>query len=448
MPKFRFTETRIKGLQPPAKGEETHSDTGVPGLCVRVRSTGSKSYFVRYDLGDRAAGFRRYTIGAPEAVRLEEARTLAAKVLAEVRQGRDPAAERNARAARMTVAEMVDLHIAEQQARKVASAPLAAQMLRRDFVKVVGANCDPATLTRAQVVSCIDKVRDGVPGRTEPRPGSVSTFRARVHGVFETALRRGVVQANPLGGYRQPRRSKAERLEQAERAKGRMLAMQEISALWRACGDERVSPAFGAYVRMLIVVGTRRGETAAARLSWIKAATTDQPALLTIPARETKTGRAHVMPLPPLAARVIADVPRYTGVDFLFPGGRSRKTGKIAAISGWSKLWPSLLKVAREYGLDGHLEIHDLRKSARSHWRRLGVAVNICEAMLNHTDRNVLIDIYDLNQWLPEKIAAMSLWCGEIEGALEATRRPSAEVVALPSPKAVRRRGTSSRSTG
>jgi integrase len=429
MAKFNFTETRIKGLQPPAAGEETHSDTAVPGLCVRVRSTGSRSYFVRYALGDRDAGFKRYTIGAPEAVRLAEARTAAAKVLAEVRQGRDPAAERDAGAARMTVAALVDLHIADQKARRVATAPLVEKMLKRDFVEAVGANCDPATLTRAQLVGCIDKVRDGIPGRTDPRPGSVSSFRARLHGVLETALRRGVIQANPLGGYRQPRRSKAERLEQAERAKGRMLTMPEVASLWRACGDERISPAFGAYVRSLIVLGTRRGETAAARLAWVTAATPDSVAMLTIPARETKNGREHVVPLPSLIGGVIAAVPRYQGVDFLFPGGRSRKTGRLAGISGWSKLWPRLLRIAGEYGFDGHLEIHDLRKSARSHWRRLGVAVDVCEAMLNHTSRDMLIDIYDLNEWLPEKIEAMDKWCAEIEQALG--NAPAADVVAI-----------------
>jgi integrase len=432
MAKFNFTETRIKALRPPAAGEETHSDTAVPGLCIRVRSTGSKSYFVRYDLGDRDAGFKRYTIGA---VRLAEARTAAAKVLSEVRQGRDPLAERDAG---MTVAGLVDLHIAEQQARRVGSAPLAEAMLKRDFVEAVGASRDPATLTRSQLVGCIDKVRDGVPGRTDPRPGSVSTFRARLHGVLETALRRGVIQANPLGGYRQPRRSKAERLEQAERAKGRMLTMAEVASLWRACGDERISPAFGAYVRSLIVLGTRRGETASARLSWITAATPDRVAMLTIPARETKNGREHVVPLPSLIGGIIAAVPRYHGVDFLFPGGRSRKTGKVAGISGWSKLWPRLLKIAAEYGFAGHLEIHDLRKSARSHWRRLGVPVDVCESMLNHSDRNILIDTYDLNEWLPEKIEAMDKWVAEIEGALG--QRAAAEIVGIHAAKKARRR--------
>jgi integrase len=155
----------------------------------------------------------------------------------------------------------------------------------------------------------------------------------------------------------------------------------------------------------------------------------DSVATLTIPARETKNGREHVVPLPSLISGVIAAVPRLQGVDFLFPGGRSRKTGKITGIAGWSKFWPRLLKIAGEYGFAGHLKIHDLRKSARSHWRRLGVQVDVCERMLNHSDPNVLIDIYDLNKWLPEKIEAMDKWVAAIEQALG--KPPAAEVVAM-----------------
>ena len=69
-----------------------------------------------------------------------------------------------------------------------------------------------------------------------------------------------------------------------------MLSMAETAALWRACGDKRV--ASGSYVRLLLLWGTRRGETAAAKLSWISPATHDRLAVLTIPAEHTKAGRA------------------------------------------------------------------------------------------------------------------------------------------------------------
>ena len=89
---------------------------------------------------------------------------------------------------------------------------------------MLGAGRDPASITRQELVRLMDRVRDGVPGRAKPRPGSVSTFKARVHGLFEEALRRGVVSVNPLAGHRAPRRSRAERIEAVE--------AQERAAPW------------------------------------------------------------------------------------------------------------------------------------------------------------------------------------------------------------------------
>jgi integrase len=448
---FNFTESRIEGLQPPAKGEATYRDTALPGLELRVLASGARAYCVRYRLGGRGSPQRRLTLGPAGEMRLDEARKATLKALAEVRHGGDPVAERKTviqaraeAAARTTVAELVDLHEAEQRARGVVSAADAAKMLRRDFVAAVGNGRNPAALSRGELVRLLDRVRDGVPGHDTPRPGSVSTFRARLHGLFETALARGIVQANPLAGYRQPRASKIQRIARAERRAGRMLTMGEIAALWVACGDEHVSQSFGAYVQTLIVTGCRRGELAAARLSWIKFATQDRVALMTIPAAVTKAGREHVIPLPPVAAAVIADVRRYADTDFLFPG---RRTGKTAvSISGWSKLWPALLAVARDYGVTGSLTIHDLRKSARSHWGRLGVSDRVAEVLLNHTVPNVLIEIYDRREFLDEKISAMDLWCREIEGAIKVRKPPSGEVVTLPSRKG--KRGTALRRLG
>ena len=58
-----------------------------------------------------------------------------------------------------------------------------------------------------------------------------------------------------------------------------------------------------------------------------------------------------------LATSLIAGVKRFADTDLIFPGARSRRTGKTAQISGWSKSWPALLEVAREYGLTGELRI-------------------------------------------------------------------------------------------
>jgi integrase len=264
--------------------------------------------------------------------------------------------------------------------------------------------------------------------------------------LFETAVERGIVDSNPLAGYRRKRKSRAQHVAQTERRTGRMLSMEELRGLWAACGDPRVSQSFGAYVRMLVITGCRRTELAATRLSWIKPATSDRPALLVIPAAVTKTGREHVLPLPALANGVIAGVKRYADTDLIFPGGRSHATGRTARISGWSKSWPRLLAIARDYGLSGPLRIHDLRKSARSHWGQLGVHDRVAESLLNHAEPNVLIATYDKRDLLAEKVQAVELWCSQIEAALHARKKaaselePTAAVVALRPPSKARKR--------
>jgi hypothetical protein len=87
---FNFTESRVGGLPPPAKGEATYRDTAVRGLELRVLASGTKSYGVRFRLGGRGSPQRRLTLGAAGEVRLDEARKAAIKALAEVRHGGDP----------------------------------------------------------------------------------------------------------------------------------------------------------------------------------------------------------------------------------------------------------------------------------------------------------------------------------------------------------------------
>ena len=100
---------------------------------------------------------------------------------------------------------------------------------------------------------------------------------------------------------------------------------------------------------------------------------------------------------------VIASVKRFADTDLITPGARSKRTGKTAPISGWSKSWPRLLKIAEEHGLKRRPALHDLRKTFRSHLARLGVADRVAERMLNHTPTDRLIGIYDRHDYLAEK---------------------------------------------
>jgi integrase len=437
-----FTEERLKALAAPETGETVYRDVKTPGLSVRVRAGGGKTYVVRYRLkGGRGSPERRMRLGEVGAVALDAARRSAQRARLAIEEGRDPAAERQAaRAAtakaaskaRPTLAALIDAHEKDQAALGVVSAAAAAKSLRKEFADLK--DRDPATLTRSEIVSALDRIRDG-DGRDPPRPGLVPTLRARVHGLLawaENSGRLGSDKRNPMAGYRAKRRGKAARVAEAARGGGIMLDMAEIAALWRACDDaDRVRPSFGTYIKLLILTGCRRGEMAQARLSWIKPATADRPPLLVIPAEATKPGRERAVPLPALAQGVIGSVKRFADTDLLTPGARSRRTGKTAPISGWSKSWPALLKVAEDCGLARKPALHDLRKTFRSWLARLGVADRVAEAMLNHAPTDRLIGIYDKHDYLAERIEAAERWSVEVSQALAERPRGAADIVAL-----------------
>jgi integrase len=430
MPDVVLTETRIAALPLPVEGEVNYRDPGVPALSVRCRP-GSKSYIVRYRLGGRASPSVRLTLGAagPGGIPLGEAKKIAARIAADVAHGRDPVAEQKAaiEAAkvaerRMALGDLLAAHEREQRARGVVSVNNTIRMLNKDLVDVLGAGRDPASIARHELVRLMDRVRDGAPGRTKPRPGSVSTFKARVYGLFKEALRRGVVTVNPLAGHRAPRRSRAQRIEAVKRRRGRALDMNEVAALWRACEDPGVNPTFGLYVRMLLVTGSRRAELAAAKQSWLKAATLSHSPLLVFPAESVKNGTEHVVPLPQLALNILGRVHRRASSDLLFPGGTSRSSGRPATISGWSKLIKRLRKAAAVRGLLKTWTLHDLRRTARSAWPTLGVDERTCEALLNHTPSDVLLTAYDRRDFLAEKAQALELWAAVIENAIAGPR--------------------------
>lgn len=470
LPAVAFTALGLAGVRAPATGEINIRDKDTPGLFYRLRPTGSGSFVVRYRIKGQGAP-KRMTLGTADLGQKGEARTdmltiAEARKRAKVATGKASAGEDPAQAAKaasealkaasapsMTLAQLIASYEADQTHHQIVAAAENGRLLRRELKAFL--DQDPAGLKRDTLVSLVDTVRNGKPGHAKPRPGTAHTLRALLHGLFEHAVNAGTLTLNPMAGYRVKRRSKAQRIAETEKKATRniMLDMPEVAALWRACSDPRVNSSFGKYVQLLVLSGTRRKEQAQAQLSWISPATNERPALLTIPAAHTKSARSHVVPLAPLAVSVINGVLRTRGVDLLTPGAVSKKTGKTAAIAGWSKSWPKLLDVAKEYGLSRHVKIHDLRRTFRSHLSRLGVRDRVAEAMLNHAPTDPLLVIYDKNDFLDERIEAAKLWASEIERALAGTVsgptpvQAGAEVVTL-RPAMKRRRSAGTKSKG
>jgi Arm DNA-binding domain len=82
---------------PPGKSDVLYFDDDVPGLALRVRSGGKRSWVFQYRVGTKQ---RRLSLGAASALSLAEVRRRAALLHAETKLGRDPAGTKEAAKAR------------------------------------------------------------------------------------------------------------------------------------------------------------------------------------------------------------------------------------------------------------------------------------------------------------------------------------------------------------
>jgi integrase len=80
-------------------------DEGIPGFGVRVMPSGRKSFVVQFRAGRRA---RRMSLGPSTVLTCDQARTRAITIIAAVKNGEDPAADRAAKRNAATVSDLAD----------------------------------------------------------------------------------------------------------------------------------------------------------------------------------------------------------------------------------------------------------------------------------------------------------------------------------------------------
>ncbi|MEG3143189.1 site-specific integrase [Sphingomonas sp. RT2P30] len=188
------------------------------------------------------------------------------------------------------------------------------------------------------------------------------------------------IKHSPMEGYPPPGK---------DRKGTRFLTDHELKAVWQAADTYPNN-----VLRLIILWGTRRGETSVIERSWV----IDD--VLTIPGSATKNGRDHAIPLLPIAKALLDGMPaqeRY----FL----RSRWGDTHLSVEGLSK---AQREVKERSGTSGWT-IHDLRRTFRSNMARLRVSRDTCEVLINHAPK-VLDEIYDRYDRLDEKRDALALY--------------------------------------
>ncbi len=377
---MKLTDLTVRAIQT----EGTFVDTVMPGLQLRVRASGAKSWGVRYRKAGRR---RRLTIGAYPNLGLAAARKAARRMLAEVTTGGDPAAEKRKERRVETVGELAQLFLryhASQRAEKTRHE--YERIIRHDLLPL-WKNRKVKAVKRADVVNLLDKIR-----HDRKSPVQANRTRALLSKLFNFSLERGLVEFSPCQGISKPSK---------ETARNRVLSDEEVRVFWQACEHE--GPVVTALFRFLLLTGQRSGETRKAKWSDIV------NGVWTIPAENSKNRLEHHVPLVSQATVILEQLRPWTGSEtYVFASPSNRSKGPIKWVSH------ALERVRQRCGFD--FTIHDLRRTAASGMGALGVdRVTLGKALNHKTADSGVTAIYDRYKRQREVKQALSKWGAQVE---------------------------------
>ncbi|MFT4192106.1 MAG: tyrosine-type recombinase/integrase [Comamonas sp.] len=134
----------------------------------------------------------------------------------------------------------------------------------------------------------------------------------------------------------------------------------------------------------------------------------------TLMSEDTKTRAPLVIPLPDVVIAWLEEVMVFSGnSEYLFPARRRIRTRLGKAVTNrFPHISPDTLNVAlkRLTGLEiAHFTVHDMRRTARTHLARMGIASDIAERALNHAIQSTE-GIYNQYDYMRERRAALGRW--------------------------------------
>jgi integrase len=192
-----------------------------------------------------------------------------------------------------------------------------------------------------------------------------------------------------------------------ETSRDRVLTDDEIRWFWQACEAEGFP--WGPLGKVLLLTGQRLNEAAQITEGEIRGD------LWHLSADRTKNGRAHDVPLSDAVRDVLGAVERIDGK----PGFIFTTTG-TTPVSGFFKARAHLAEAMERLAADERgraVEIprwtfHDLRRTAATGMARLGIAVRVTEAVLNHVSGTGggIVAVYQRHDYADEKRAALEAW--------------------------------------
>ena len=382
-------------------------DAVLPGLYLVIQPTGARSFAVRTRIDGKPV---KLSVGKWPAMELGKARELARAKLGKVQEGLDPREEKRrlAEAAKQTVATVVEDWLKRDQAgnRDVAK---VHRIMEGEVLPHIGGK-QIGEVRKRDLIAIIDRVADRAPVRA-------NRVLAHVKRLFNWAAGRDLIETSPAAHIERPT---------PEKARERVLDDDELVAVWRA--TERLGGAYGAGIRLLICTGARLSEIFEARLSEL------QDGALRLPAARSKSGEGRAIWLSASAQAIVGALPRYAGCDWMLTASgrnpfkaygtsKNRLDGEIARMRAEARLGRALKQGEAPSGEDAlrAWRVHDIRRSVATGLQRLGIRLEVIEAVLGHISgsRAGIVGTYQKHAFEVEAREALARWGEHLERLLD-----------------------------
>ena len=388
---MRLTAQEIARYRPPGdKADHIVFDSELSGFGLRYRA-GKRTWIYQYAFGSGEGRVNaRMTLGEYPALSPTKARHTAEDLYAKVRLGQHPAADKRANRDehRNTFGRLVSGYLEFQKNEVRPNTYAGVELYLSRYASALHGL--PATVVdRKKIADLLETI-----GKNN---GAVSANRARaaLSAMFSWAMRRGLHDSNPVIGTEKRR----------ERSRDRVLSDSELSNIWNALGAND----YDDILRLLLLTGQRAGEIGG--LCWSEIDFDE--GLISLPAQRTKNGHPHSFPMSKPVRDILKARPQKR--EFVFGRGRG-------GFSGWNGGTKGKLDehIAGAGSPLPHWTIHDLRRTFATGLQRLGVRLEVTEAILNHVggSRAGVTGIYQRHDWATEKRAALDAWAAHVLAAV------------------------------
>lgn len=399
-------------------GWTEYAIAGNPGLRLVVyplrkgEQMSERVWRCRYSLttaGKRTQ--RRVRIGRYPAIGLARARAEAAAIMAAVEEGRDPFKERELQTqadvrAALTFRQFFDDYCIARA--DLVSIDETRREFEKDILPVLGHKA-PNAITPAEIDAALDKVLRRGAGAVAYR--ILTKVKALYNFTLDSPALAELygVTSNPADRLGRQRRGGAKKYAKS-RPKERFLDDDEIVAFLSALREvNQMPPAMKLTLRLILATGQRPGEIR--QMQWRHLQLDRADPVWVIPREMTKNRRAaHIVPLSTHACLLINSMRALSGNSaYVLPWARNRgeedlPAPKVAPGSSMRHLFAHHLSQIMA------ATPHDLRRTAATGMRRLGVPREVVSKVLNHTDAGITASTYDQHAAVAERRDALMRW--------------------------------------